>query len=216
MSYLRHNLCYLKKNTVPVLASAEINATTFLLSTAIFERWANNAYPLICTRQPHEINPSYVQLAIPYFDDANQQKHRFNFFIKKTDISSISMPPTLSEVFAYHSFDQYDSTRVFGSYAWQYLTNTKQVHHRSDLDVLIRYEQQSVYALLQQITYLKRVLNIEHIDAEVRFETHGDCALAELANSQANTILFKTGQGVSLVNRDLLYVDCPTLIAKCT
>lgn len=212
MNYLRHNLCYLKKHTLPVLANADINSATSFPSTAIFERWANNAYPLVCTRQPLAINPSFVQLAIPYFDDANQQKHRFSFIINKTDISSITMPPTLSEVFAYHSFDQHDSIHVFGSYAWQYLTNTKQVHHRSDLDVLIRYEQQSVHALLQEITYLKTVLNIEHIDAEVRFETHGDCALAELANSQANAILFKTGQGVSLVNRDALYADCPTLL----
>ena len=205
MSYLRHNLCYLKKHTTPVTAHPAIT------STALFEHWANNAYPLICTRQPHPLDPSHIQLAIPYFDVGNQQKSRFSFIINKTDISSTTMPPMLPEVFAHHSFDQDYSIYVFGSYAWQYLINKKQVHHTSDLDVLITYEQQPLHALLQQLNHLKTKLNINHIDCEVRFQNHGDCALAELANPQADSILFKTFQGISLVNRDTIYADYPTL-----
>ena len=66
---------------MPVTAHPTITSNASLL----FERWAINAYPLICTRQPRLINPSHLQLAIPYFDGDLQQKYRFSFIIKKTD-----------------------------------------------------------------------------------------------------------------------------------
>ncbi|AHE67592.1 malonate decarboxylase holo-[acyl-carrier-protein] synthase [Legionella oakridgensis] len=203
MIHLRHHLCYLKNSAI-LLDGKE---TTF------FEQWVARGFPLICTRQPNQLSPAQIQLAIPYVDCMTQRKYRFSFKIAKKDIATIVELPTIEEVFPNRLFKQISAIQVFGSYCWQYLTGHPYVHSASDLDLLISYEQQSLQELSDCLAYLKALLKIQHMDGEVRFKQFGDCALLELLDRKTHDILFKTWQDVTLVSRDVLYANFPTLSA---
>ncbi len=181
--------------------------------TAFFEQWVAQGFPLICTRQPNPLPPSQIQLAIPHVDHNTQRKCRFSFKIAKKNIATVVELPTMAEVFPNRLFKQSGAVKVFGSYCWQYLTGQPYVHSASDLDLLIPYEQQSLRELSDCLINLKALLNSQRIDGEVRFQRFGDCALLELLDFKTNDILFKTLQEVTLVSRDVLYANFPTLSA---
>lgn len=207
MSYLRHGLCYLKKECEPLASSSQE-------SQSLFKHWINEGFPLIVTRQPSNVTEQQCQLAIPFLDPLTRAKHRFSFIVNKADVKKTSDLPNLSQIYEQWLENDYFPIKVFGSHCWQYLTKKEYVQKTSDLDLLITYQNQSINQLGALYHSLQLRLNIPDIDCELRFKHLGDCSLNELLNpNQTAEILFKSESDVALLKREFVYENYPALLS---
>ncbi|HAT8179250.1 TPA: malonate decarboxylase holo-[acyl-carrier-protein] synthase [Legionella pneumophila] len=207
MNYLRHTLCYLDKNTTTaILPSPE--------QIDLLQYWLKCEYPLIVSRQSEDIPCGQIQLAIPYFISKQTQKLRASYVVDNSWIVKTKALPSLQEIFPYLELDASTKIQVYGSYCWQHLTKEQYVQSSSDLDVLIFYENQSLFALSELQKHLQKTLKIDCIDGEIRFPALGDCSWAELLQiHSSDSILFKSTKKVILVKRESLYANFPTLLS---
>jgi phosphoribosyl-dephospho-CoA transferase len=205
MSWQRHSLCHLKKQSEPLRAQAPQDF-------AFFRQWINNEFPLVFTRQPDDLQDDQCQLAIPFINPMTLKKERFSFIVNTTDVEQVSDLPDLSEI--HQQWQNKDcSIKVFGSYCWQYLTRMPYVQNSSDLDLLITYTNMSLNQLAALHESLQLTLETPQIDCELRFSKLGDCALSELLEpSQGKKILFKSATEVVLLQRERVYENYPTLL----
>ncbi|HAT1659352.1 TPA: malonate decarboxylase holo-[acyl-carrier-protein] synthase [Legionella pneumophila] len=207
MNYLRHTLCYLDKNTTTAILPAPEQLD-------LLQYWLKCEYPLIVTRQPEDVPCGQIQLAIPYFIPVRTQKLRASYVVDDSWVISTRALPSLQEIFPSLELDTSSKIQVYGSYCWQHLTREQYVQPSSDLDVLISYDNQSLFNLSALKKHLQKTLNINCIDGEIRFPALGECSWAELLQIQSSdSILFKTTKKVILVKRESLYANFPTLIA---
>ncbi|APF04079.1 TPA: malonate decarboxylase holo-[acyl-carrier-protein] synthase [Legionella pneumophila] len=207
MNYLRHTLCYLDKNTTTAILPAPGQLD-------LLQYWLKCEYPLIVTRQPEDVSCGQIQLAIPYFIPVRTQKLRASYVVDDSWVISTRALPSLQEIFPSLELDTSSKIQVYGSYCWQFLTREQYVQPSSDLDVLISYDNQSLFNLSALKKHLQKTLNINCIDGEIRFPALGECSWAELLQIQSSdSILFKTTKKVILVKRESLYANFPTLIA---
>ncbi|HAU1603571.1 TPA: malonate decarboxylase holo-[acyl-carrier-protein] synthase [Legionella pneumophila] len=207
MNYLRHTLCYLDKNTTTAILPAPEQLD-------LLQYWLKCEYPLIVTRQPEDVPCGQIQLAIPYFIPVRTQKLRASYVVDDSWVISTRALPSLQEIFPSLELDTSSKIQVYGSYCWQFLTREQYVQPSSDLDVLISYDNQSLFNLSTLKKHLQKTLNINCIDGEIRFPALGECSWAELLQIQSSdSILFKTTKKVILVKRESLYANFPTLIA---
>lgn len=205
MSIHRHDLCFLKKNVYPLEPICQD-------TRVLFDYWISKDYPFIVPRQPSSFEPSLLQLAIPYVHQRTGEKIRSSVCIHACDVMGTRTLPTINDVFGRKDLIDCPLIQVFGSYAWQFLTKELYINASSDLDLLIIYQHHSLEDLQKCVHQLMAVLTIKRIDAEVRFNDHGDCALAELLDERSPTILFKSFKGLELKRRDLLYAKFPALL----
>lgn len=206
MNYARHTLCYLDR---------QATATNFHCSEhkSLFYYWLQRGYPFIFTRQPLDIAPDKIQLAIAYFKVQQAQKLRSNYVIDTLWVSKVEELPTLQRIFPYLEHCTAFDIKVYGSYCWQYLTQEPYVQPSSDLDLLVRYEHQSQLILAKLHQELQAKLNVSCIDGEVRFAQLGDCSWQELVHTSSDSILFKSMNNVVLLRREQLYDMYPALFS---
>lgn len=201
----RHTLCYLTQNADP----------TSLLTRQeryLFEYWLEKQFPFIVTMQPQHLAPQYIQIAFPLFHPQTREKIRFSTQVLQETIHNTRQLPMLHEVFP--QWQQSANIGVYGSYAWQYLTQQPYVHAASDLDLLITYEGQSLEDLKQLHQAICHTISVVQLDGEIRLAPFGDCAWLELIQpNPCRTILFKSIQKAQLISRDQVYEQLPTLIA---
>ena len=201
----RHTLCYLEQE-----AKADSLLTVF--ESELLFYWLKQQFPLIYTTQPQMLHSGQVKLAFPFFDFETKQKIRLSAYFEKSRIKKIGPLPTLQQVFSLIK-RTYPGIRVYGSYAWQYLTRQSYVQRSSDLDLLITYQGQSLQVLTDLYQELSAFLSISKLDGEVRFPTLGDCSWLELIQQKDSaTILFKSAGEVVLLSRESLYAHVPTLL----
>lgn len=206
MSYQRHNLCFLKRDTTP-------QSTHSSKELHLFDWWIEQSLPLICTRQPALLDKDKLQLAIPFFDEQNQEKIRVSYIIHKSQISYSEGLPYVYEVLPDLIVSSQVDIHVYGSYCWQYLTQKKYVNHASDLDILIYYQHESLNELSNLYEHIKKQTTAPQIDGEVRFAHWGDCAWLELIKPSCDSLLFKSVDKVELISREHLYAAFPSLHA---
>ncbi len=205
MSHLRHTLCFLEQQTQPLSSHSSEDL-------GVLEFWLKEQYPLIVTRQPEKIHDDHIRLALPYFDKEQKKKMRLSYLFAKSAIKQHQELPFFHSLFPNIKTDS--EIRVYGSYCWQYLTGQTYVHSASDLDLLIVYTDQSLTALTALYHQLVQELKTVPLDGEVRFPNLGDCSWLELTQTQASpTLLVKSHQELSLVKRDHLYAQFPSLLS---
>jgi phosphoribosyl-dephospho-CoA transferase len=207
MNYARHSLLILKESAKPLNCACEEE-------NEFFTHWVMRKHPLICTRQPKRNDSKTLQVGIPSYDKENEKKCRYTYVIQKSDVLKIAELPLLSKVFSNHSLDIADDVKIYGSYCWEYLTNLNYVHSDSDLDILIRYANQSIHRLALLMIQLKEQLMVTKVDGEIRFEGIGDCAISELLDTKSKSILFKMIDDLFLMDRFHLYEKYPSLILQ--
>ncbi len=203
----RHNLCYL-------LPSEGLNKLIEEESNGLLQNWIFKSRPLVFTRQPDTLEKEKVQLAAPYLDIETLKKTKFSFILDHKDIAYITSPPSIKTIFPQLNKMDFDHIKVFGSYCWEFLTNEKNTHHQSDLDLLIQFNNTSASCLKNTIGKIRKYTGIKTIDGEIRFQQLGDCAANELLHSQSKSILFKSIHQVTLIDRSDLYERFPALIQK--
>lgn len=201
MKPLRHHLCVLPHNYRPLSQHT-------LEQFEYFQYWQNQRYPFVFTRQPPGIENSQLQLAIPYYNPATQQKIRLAFLLPKAGLQLQALP-TLNEIFP-KAEKHWNTIGVYGSFCWQYLTGERYVQANSDLDLLFPYLNQSMVSIENTVQQIKFKLQLT-VDGEIRFPGLGDCALYELLNQKSQTILFKSTHALELVPREIVYASFPTL-----
>ncbi|STX29760.1 nucleotidyltransferase [Legionella beliardensis] len=207
MSYQRHTLCYLQPDTQSIVSIAP-------QENNLLQYWLLQGFPLIYTYQPPHLKPDQVQLAIPYFKIATQEKIRMSFVFSHLSIIQSKPLPSLNEVFPSLNFKSTIAMRVYGSFCWQHLTQQPYVRPSSDLDIQILYSSESLIELNHLHSILRQCLQIPAIDGEIRFPNFGDCSWLELIESSAGeNILFKSTQQIYLLPREKLYAAFPTLLA---
>jgi len=205
MKHLRHTLCFLEQQTQPISSHSEEELE-------VLDYWLKEQYPLIVTRQPEKIHDDHIRLALPYFDKVQQKKMRHSYLFAKSAIKQHQELPFFHKLFPDIKTDS--EIRVYGSYCWQYLTGQTYVHSASDLDLLIVYTNQSLAELKTLYQQLGQELKTVQLDGEVRFPNLGDCSWLELTQGEASpTLLVKSHQELSLVKRDYLYAQFPTLLS---
>jgi phosphoribosyl-dephospho-CoA transferase len=206
MIYARHSLLILKEHARPLPYTCEEENEFFI-------NWVMRKHPLICTRQSKRNDSKTLQVGIPSYDKEKGRKFRYTYLIQKTDVLKIAELPLLSKVFSHHPLDFANDVKIYGSYCWKYLTNLNYVHSDSDLDILIRYANQSIQKLALLMIQLKKQLMVT-LDGEIRFEGIGDCAISELLDTQSKLILFKKIDDLFLMDRLHLYEKYPSLILQ--
>ncbi|MBL7480864.1 malonate decarboxylase holo-[acyl-carrier-protein] synthase [Legionella bononiensis] len=215
----RHQLIYVTPNASFKINSSHENNQEIIGSVA---SWLNKGLPCIYTRQlindELEVHAGLSLLL-------GNKKYRASITLNKNDLITIHNLPTLSEMSdywykkleqpsknRYSQLDQSDlqSTSVYGSYLFEYLSNQPFVNKHSDLDLLIDYDNFSLPELNRKITHFAQIFGV-HIDGEVRFHDIGDIAFNELMNSSANQFLFKNSKDIGLITRHELYEQYPSL-----
>ncbi len=197
---LRHDLCYLDPLTPSPAALSSAQAD-------LFHYWLAQQYPFMVTRQNRAIVPGNIQVALVYFSPQRGGKIRAAYVIDRSSILRRCFLPHLSDIFPALN---YPGINVYGSYAWQYITEELYVQGSSDLDLLVDYQDQSLAFLAALYDGLQQQL-LPKLDGEIRFPGVGECAWKELLQD-SDTILFKSIQQVDLLKRETLYAMFPTLL----
>ena len=137
-------------------------------------------------------------------------KQRYTFYVSQDAISKVCHLP-------YWNCIMPDDRRemnpfVYGSFAWEYITQDPYITPDSDLDLFFVYEQYSLSHLSKTIQAIEEKKK-RRIDGEIRFEPWGDCSILELLYTDAVQLLFKQEQGMHLITRQDLYDRFPTLLS---
>lgn len=204
MTPLRHSLCFLQSEALPLSVHPE-EELIFLI------QWLKQDYPLIVTRQPEIMDPKHIHLALPFFDVAQRKKIRSSFLFSKSTVTHYQELPELSKIFP--AIKSPCEIRVFGSYCWQYLTQQYYIHEHSDLDLLFIYKGQSLTQLKALYYQITQELKSVQLDGEVRFPDLGECSWRELIQNESSpALLLKSYQNVTLIKREQLYAQFPSLL----
>ncbi len=196
----RHALVYLNEYCSPIPTKHD----------DVFLDWIQKGYPLIYTRQPIDIVNDHLQLGIPKFCQKMAIKQRYIFCVCQDAISKVCPLPSWNCIMPNDRCEM--NPFVYGSFAWEYITQTPYITPQSDLDLFFIYKKYSLNQLLKTIQSIQEIKKYR-IDGEIRFEPWGDCSILELLFTDTVQLLFKQEQGMHLVNRRDLYDRFPTLLS---
>lgn len=184
----RHDLAYLQQS-----ANIRFMALSLpeLSKQKILHMLQKNV-PLTVCRQD-QVDVGQVKLAMSYF--VAGQKYRFALFVDQSDISKITRPVALKEIVTQfpelttHALTEFlkqmqrldCEVYVYGSYAYQYLTQEQYVNAASDLD-LVLYPQ-SAQNLSDTLFYLQQLQQKTdlRIDGEIKIHPEWHVSFNELA-----------------------------------
>lgn len=200
----RHNIVYIHQNTDFKLFDLYVH------NQNIVKAWATEHKPFIIARQ-HNIKKG---ITIALSTVKNGSKIKAAMTVDLADILIIQYPPTFNEISKYYNWDIniLDSIEsyVYGSYAISFLTKQVLFNDNSDIDILIKYNKQSLHFLENMLTKLQEYFNCK-VDVEIRFENVGDINLKELLDSKSVDMICKTISSVDILLREELYELQPSL-----
>jgi len=206
----RHDLCYINPD-IPI----NFISTPKPSNIDFFKEWLANRRPLMVTRQQDNLPDNLMRLGLSYFDINTRHKHRLSFLIDKKYIINCTPLPKIETIFpdilGFHNLRI--DIGVYGSYCWEFLSLETQTTPSSDIDLLLNYNDQSIFTLSKIVAKLQGMLGNKKIDGEVRFKKLGDFALDELVNQQSPTLVLKNINEVKLIERQALYEIFPSLLS---
>ena len=211
----RHQLIYIRNHARFELTSPHTD--TDIIKKAVYH-WIDAGLPCIYTRQQHKL-PSSVNLGLTLLID--NHRYRAGLLIDQSVIERETRLPRLNECMelfpGLQSVSDLDSTHVYGSFLFQYLSKnalfpiSSFVNKHSDLDILLDYKKASLHALAHNIKLLADATQ-RTIDGEVRFHGVGDISITELINMSTDKLLVKTPTNTILMRRKELYEYYPSLL----
>ncbi|HWW05285.1 malonate decarboxylase holo-[acyl-carrier-protein] synthase [Collimonas sp.] len=181
---------------------------------AVLERWQLNAWPAVMRRREADTPPDQLCLGLALPPDANGDKTRIPFKAQLADIQRITDPLTLRlalmhappgwspalHAFAGDCLHSGIALRIYGSWAWQILTQQDYVRSASDIDLLFAPRTVAEFncgvgLLAQYATQLP--LDGEIVFADGQAVAWKECLQALQAGSQQR-VLVKSGDAVKL------------------
>jgi phosphoribosyl-dephospho-CoA transferase len=205
----RHNLVWLSADGWQRAASSV--AADY---RAVLERWQLNAWPAVMRRREADTAPDQLCLGLALPPDANGDKTRIAFKAQLADIQRITDPLTLRTALmhappgwsqALHAFagdclHGGIAMRIYGSWAWQILTQQNYVRSASDIDLL--FAPRSVAEFTRGLTLLEKYAVQLPLDGEIIFADGQAVAWKEcrqaLQAGRQQPVLVKSGAAVKL------------------
>lgn len=140
----RHDLIYLEPSRWDVVLERQLGSDRV---DQLIQSWVHKGWPLI-SRRPGSCETHGVALGLPL--PPSQGKRRIQFIVQDQDILTIQEPLSLASVRKHaprqwqQTFDELESfathygiqLQVFGSLAWQALTDLEYLTVSSDIDLL--------------------------------------------------------------------------------
>ncbi|OYV55066.1 MAG: malonate decarboxylase holo-[acyl-carrier-protein] synthase [Legionella sp. 21-45-4] len=214
MTGLRHGLAHVTPNVPVELISWHGDAQEAVMQATA--SWLEQRLPCVVTRQSG-VPANQVQLGVSVIVamPKSAQIQRAAFRVPTPCIEAVEPLPPLSQFTsllgnAMSSISFGDSCGVYGSFLFQYVSGYTYTHAQSDVDVLLAYRDDSMLNLRQAMHALQQATS-RMIDGEVRFDSCGDIAFAELFNEGFSEVLVKTKTEPYLLSREALYARFPSL-----
>jgi phosphoribosyl-dephospho-CoA transferase len=164
-------------------------------------------HPFVVTRRPAKSHADALTLGLALPD-----KRRIAFEVRKEAIAELSAPPRLADTIdsapahwrarlreIMHTARRFDTeVRVYGSLAWQHLTQLEYIHAASDVDLLLPANQwENARRLADE---LGRMNGNPRLDGELVLPDGSGVAWREI-NGGAARVLVKGDASVALMSR---------------
>lgn len=208
----RHSLVWLNAKGWDALQNAHSNLDEIL------NLWRANNFPFVVRRNDKDACAQTVAMGLSLPLDRKKQTYalttEFSYidsFSDALDLKEVIVPEqwregvnALIKDAQMHSLD----IKVYGSLAWQNVTQLEYIHPLSDIDCLIVVENQK--QLLSALSILQHHSLFLPLDGELIFFKEQAVSWKELINKpapQSPTLLVKTSDGVRLENRECFFKD---------
>jgi phosphoribosyl-dephospho-CoA transferase len=181
----------------------------------VLNHWQVRNLPLVITHQRCGEPTQQVSLGLPA--PAQWSRRKLALTVPASAIAQSQMFPKLHQIASAHALgkdvlalanalaDSGVQAQVYGSYAWQFLTDLNYLHSSSDLDLIL-----SVANLAQAKAVSHRLENTQlamRLDGEIAFASGHAVAWRELLlllHGQVAQVLVKSRLGLVLVTHDEL------------
>jgi len=177
--------------------------------------WFAQGFPAVVARRAADDADPRLRLGVPL--PPAEGKQRLSLRVPLSDVASMRAPPALSELLAagntvvpqawqesLHDLQALAPARVFGAFAWQWLTALPYVHERSDIDVLWQVtDAAQAEALIAQLQAWE-TRHPHRLDGELCLPDGGAVNWRELAG-RSRQVLVKRLDGAALEARDALF-----------
>jgi phosphoribosyl-dephospho-CoA transferase len=200
---MRHQLIYLHPDTTPEIVSPSSYSKAFFF---LILDWIKQGLPCVFTQQPQMKEAYNVYLGVLILYD--NVKYRASLCVHVRDIVEHKPLPELTLLYPELLLEK--SMQFYGSYLFQFLSKKEYVHAKSDVDILVEYDNESLSFLKQNIMVLQQHVPYS-VDGEIRFFGVGDVGIWELLNAKNPHVLVKTVQGPYLLERKKLHDMYPAL-----
>jgi phosphoribosyl-dephospho-CoA transferase len=177
--------------------------------------WLAQGLPAVVARRAADDPDPRLRLGIPL--PPAEGKQRLSLRVPLRDVAHMHAPPALSELLAagdavvpqawqesLHDLQSLAPARVFGAFAWQWLTALPYVHERSDIDLLwqVADAAQAEALIAQLLAWESR--HPHRLDGELCLPDGGAVNWRELAG-RSRQVLVKRLDGAALEARDALF-----------
>jgi len=177
--------------------------------------WFAQGFPAVVARRAADDADPRLRLGVPL--PPAEGKQRLSLRVPLCDVASMRAPPALGELLAagdtvvpqawqesLHDLQALAPARVFGAFAWQWLTARPYVHERSDIDVLWQVtDAAQAEALIAQLQAWE-TRHPHRLDGELCLPDGGAVNWRELAG-RSRQVLVKRLDGAALEARDALF-----------
>jgi phosphoribosyl-dephospho-CoA transferase len=180
--------------------------------------WLAQGFPAVVARRAADDPDSRLRLGVPL--PPAEGKQRLSLRVPLHDVARMHAAPALSELLAagdavvpqawqqsLHDLQALAPARVFGAFAWQWLTALPYVHERSDIDLLwqVTDAAQAEALVAQLLAWESR--HPHRLDGELCLPDGGAVNWRELAG-RSRQVLVKRLDGAALEARDTLFDKC--------
>ena len=177
--------------------------------------WFAQGFPAVVARRAADDADPRLRLGVPL--PPAEGKQRLSLRVPMCDVARMHAPPALSELLAagdavvpgawqesLHDLQALAPARVFGAFAWQWLTALPYVHERSDIDLLwqVTDAAQAEALIAQLLAWETR--HPHRLDGELCLPDGGAVNWRELAG-RSRQVLVKRLDGAALEARDALF-----------
>lgn len=177
--------------------------------------WFAQGFPAVVARRAADDADPRLRLGVPL--PPAEGKQRVSLRVPLCDVAGMRAPPALSELLAagdagvpqpwhesLHDLQALAPARVFGAFAWQWLTALPYVHGRSDIDLLwqVTDAAQAEALIAQLLAWETR--HPHRLDGELCLPDGGAVNWRELAG-RSRQVLVKRLDGAALEARDALF-----------
>lgn len=183
--------------------------------------WLAQCLPAVVARRAADDPDPRLRLGIPL--PPAEGKQRLSLRVPLHDVARMHAPPALSELLAagdavvpqawqesLHDLQSLAPARVFGAFAWQWLTALPYVHERSDIDLLWQVTDAAQAEALTAQLLAWETRHPHRLDGELCLPDGGAVNWRELAG-RSRQVLVKRLDGAALEARDALFAPCEAI-----
>ncbi|MCR8713919.1 malonate decarboxylase holo-[acyl-carrier-protein] synthase [Stenotrophomonas indicatrix] len=183
--------------------------------------WFAQSFPAVVARRAADDSDPRLRLGVPL--PPAEGKQRLSLRVPLCDVARMHAPPALSELLAagdavvpgawqesLHDLQALAPARVFGAFAWQWLTALPYVHERSDIDLLWQVNNAAQAEALIARLLAWETRHPHRLDGELCLPDGGAVNWRELAG-RSRQVLVKRLDGAALEARDALFATCEVI-----